>query len=150
MPIKKFTFLFFTFTLLLMVLGYFRELTFLQINAAISNTTSDIANQPVPSFLKNLSVSELLKLKWIMLVVFTCVFFVVSMAAIHFCQLPVKEALYAYLILFFLLFFFQGLIVWVEPALYLIQRKILGFVHSPAIFVISSGKNVYFKRLLSK
>lgn len=138
------------FILLLLLLGYFREHTFLQLNAAIERVPSVIANQPIPEFLQHYTIPQLLKIKWIMLFLFTGTFFTLTFTAVHFCELPKQEVVYAYLTLLFMLIILQGVIVWIEPALYLIQRKILGFMHSPAIFVLSAGKNIYFKKLSTK
>lgn len=78
------TIIFVLLTLLLFSISYARDTLFILLNAAIDKDPINYANTPIPDLLKDMSLSDLKKLKWVMAIVFSALFMLISTFSIHF------------------------------------------------------------------
>lgn len=74
----------FLFVILVFLISYTRDTLFILINACISNDPNNYANTSIPDYLKQLSVAELKKLKWLLAAIFSALFTLTTTFAIHY------------------------------------------------------------------
>lgn len=134
-------FLFVVLIFLLFFLSYVREVLFLQINALISDSTNNYSNVNPHEFLKLYKSQELINLKWILTGLFSIVFFGLTYLLIF---LSFNNKIFTRLFFYFSIFvsLFSIVITFIFTAahafktIYPLLRKIIGFIHSPALFII--------------
>ena len=128
--------------LLLFLLSYLREVTFIGLNSIIEGQEHNYANTNLPAFLYNWPSAQLLQLKWVLTIIYS-VFF----AALTYCGIRIalsKAAGTWVLIVYALLFaavgllFLSALLFLDFAAVYPLLRNVIGIVHSPLLFLLIS------------
>jgi hypothetical protein len=75
--------IFIILVLISFILSYAQDTLFIIINAQLEQEAFNYANTPIPGFLKQFSVPELNRLKWMMAAGFSILFMAVTASAIH-------------------------------------------------------------------
>lgn len=132
---------FFTFLLLLSILSYFREVFFLSINSIISGETEFYAKTQKINFLMHFSVTELIKIKYLMTISFSLVFISITILGLKLSfqsTFIYKSAslLYGLIILIASLLILLSLIGDSFETIYPILRKLIGIIHNPLLFLL--------------
>lgn len=128
--------------IVLFLLSYIREVSFIGINAIIEGQSHNYANTQLPGFFYSLSTSQLYQLKWILTALFSLFFMLVSFLGIRF---SINKSTgswtaisYAVIIFVTLIVLSLGLIVAGFHSVYPFLRTVIGIVHSPLIFLMIS------------
>lgn len=129
--------------LLLSILSYWREVGFRSVNALIAGETNFYAKTKKISFLTDLTVEQLTQLKYILTLGFTFAFILITYLGI---QLAIKNRLgitltkviYGVCLIIALVLVTIGISFNQFPTIYPYLRILIGWIHSPLIFLFIS------------
>ena len=129
--------------LLIFLLGYLREMTFLVINSVYNNAPApyNTAYITPPDFLYHLTTSTLMNLKWGLTLLFSVVFGLSTLSLVHYYfknKQFNKITIIVYTVLIFISFLISliGILINSFETVYTISRFLIGLVQSPLISIV--------------
>ncbi len=131
------------FLLLLFISSYYREVLFRSINALIGGEVFFYAKTMELPVFSNWSIPELLRLKYLLTLGFSMLFILLSLFGLKLsfqAKTPfyIASVLYLLLVLFSLLVGLIGVTLLNFETVYPLLRKIIGFIHSPLLYLLVS------------
>lgn len=133
--IKYKNIIFILLAFLLFSLSYMRDTLFVLINASIEHKPYNYANTAIPGFLKQLSIPDLKKLKWVLAAIFTCLFTLISTGALHIYFRNMQYTRFVFIL--YILLIISSLIS--ELIIYFIDlpRPLINALHAPETIIQS-------------
>ena len=130
------------FLFLLFLLSYFREVTFIGINALIEGVEYNYANTQLPAYFSTLSHAQLTTHKWILTALFSLVFIALSTIGIYL-GIGKKRAvwiltIYLTILAVACLILMVGLFILNFKTIYPFLRILVGVIHSPLLYLLIS------------
>ena len=135
------------FFVLLSILSYFRELIFLSINDLIADNQIHYKGHINVDFLSSYSKSSLIKLKYILTILFTLIFSLITVWGLKLSFNETKPsliALFLYLLIFTLAFVFLSIGFFTDKfkTFYPLLRTFIDYLHNPIIYFLVSISNI--------
>lgn len=137
---KKLSFIF--FLLLLFLLSYFREVTFIGINSIIAGQEHNYANTALPALFSEMETSNLIQLKWILTGFYSLIFMLVSYFGIK--NSIGKSASLWIALIYVLIVSIAAIVLSIGTiaidfqTVYPFLRLMIEIIHSPILFLLIS------------
>lgn len=139
------------FLLILFLLAYLREITFLSVNAILSGESQFYADKIRLDALLNWKKGELIRLKYFLTLSFSILFISISLLGLKSGfrnSLAFVSAAIAYLIILFLAFILLASALFLDfSTVYPHLRLLIEWVHSPLIYLMISGGVIAYETI---